>query len=57
MVSVRQPDGTHRQRVASFKQDWATPFALLRDGRIHPVIAGTYSLLQATDAQRVTPCR
>ncbi len=42
--------GTHRQGVASFKQDWATLFALLQDEQIHPVIAGTYPLLQATDA-------
>jgi len=42
--------GTHRQGVESFKQDWATLFELLRDGRIAPVVQRIFPLLEATDA-------
>jgi len=42
--------GTHRESIESFREDWAKLFALLEEGRIRPVIAGTFPLLQAAEA-------
>jgi NADPH:quinone reductase-like Zn-dependent oxidoreductase len=42
--------GTHRLGVDLFKEDWATLFNLLEAGKIKPVIAGKYPLLEAVRA-------
>jgi NADPH:quinone reductase-like Zn-dependent oxidoreductase len=42
--------GTHRGAVASFQEDWATLFALLKANEIAPVIAATFPLLDAAKA-------
>jgi NADPH:quinone reductase-like Zn-dependent oxidoreductase len=42
--------GTHRLGVDLFKVDWTALFKLLEEGKIKPVIAGTYPLLEATTA-------
>jgi NADPH:quinone reductase-like Zn-dependent oxidoreductase len=39
--------GTHRLGVALFKQDWGTLFQLLGEGKIKPVIAAKFPLLEA----------
>ncbi len=45
--------GTHRLGVDLFKEDWTTLFKLLEDGKIKPVIAGKYPLLEAERAYRL----
>jgi NADPH:quinone reductase-like Zn-dependent oxidoreductase len=42
--------GTHRLGVELFKQDWATLFQLLGDGKIKPIIAAKFPLLEAAQA-------
>jgi len=42
--------GTHRLGVDLFKEDWAALFKLLEGGKIKPVIAGKYPLLEAIKA-------
>jgi NADPH:quinone reductase-like Zn-dependent oxidoreductase len=42
--------GTHRLGVDLFKQDWAALFKLLEEGKIKPIIAGKYPLLDAVKA-------
>jgi NADPH:quinone reductase-like Zn-dependent oxidoreductase len=42
--------GTHRLGVDLFKEDWTALFKLLEDGKIKPVIAGKYPLLEAVEA-------
>jgi NADPH:quinone reductase-like Zn-dependent oxidoreductase len=42
--------GTHRLGVDLFKQDWTTLFKLLEEGKIKPIIAGKYPLLEAVKA-------
>ena len=42
--------GTHRLGVDLFKEDWTTLFKLLEAGKIKPVIAGKYPLLEAVRA-------
>jgi len=39
--------GTHRLGVELFKEDWATLFKLLGAGKIRPIIAAKYPLLEA----------
>ena len=39
--------GTHRLGVDLFKEDWATLFRLLGEGKIRPVIAAKFPLLEA----------
>jgi NADPH:quinone reductase-like Zn-dependent oxidoreductase len=39
--------GTHRLGVDLFKEDWTTLFKLLETGKIKPILAGKYSLLEA----------
>jgi NADPH:quinone reductase-like Zn-dependent oxidoreductase len=40
--------GTHRLGVEIFKQDWATLFSLLSEGKIKPIIAAKFPLLEAS---------
>lgn len=42
--------GTHRLGVDLFKEDWQTLFALLEDGKIKPIIARKFSILEALQA-------
>ncbi len=39
--------GTHRLGVELFKEDWATLFTLLSEGKINPIIAAKFPLLEA----------
>jgi NADPH:quinone reductase-like Zn-dependent oxidoreductase len=42
--------GTHRLGVDLFKEDWTALFKLLEEGKIKPVLAGKYPLLEAVKA-------
>lgn len=42
--------GTHRLGVDLFKEDWTTLFKLLEEGKIKPILAGKYPLLEAVKA-------
>jgi NADPH:quinone reductase-like Zn-dependent oxidoreductase len=42
--------GTHRLGVDLFKEDWAALFKLLEEGKIKPIVAGKYPLLDAVRA-------
>jgi NADPH:quinone reductase-like Zn-dependent oxidoreductase len=42
--------GTHRLGVDLFKKDWTTLFKLLEEGKIKPILAGKYPLLEADKA-------
>jgi NADPH:quinone reductase len=42
--------GTHRLGVDLFKEDWTALFKLLEEGKIKPIIAGKYPLLEAAKA-------
>jgi NADPH:quinone reductase-like Zn-dependent oxidoreductase len=42
--------GTHRLGVDLFKEDWTALFKLLEEGKIKPIIAGKYPLMEATTA-------
>jgi len=42
--------GTHRLGVDLFKEDWTTLFRLLEEGKIKPILAGKYPLLEAVKA-------
>jgi len=42
--------GTHRLGVDLFNKDWATLFKLLEEGKIKPIIAGKYPILEAAQA-------
>jgi NADPH:quinone reductase-like Zn-dependent oxidoreductase len=42
--------GTHRLGVDLFKQDWAALFKLLGEGKIKPILAGKYPVLEAVKA-------
>jgi NADPH2:quinone reductase len=44
--------GTHRLGVDLFKEDWTTLFQLLEQGKIKPILADKYALLDATSAYR-----
>lgn len=45
--------GTHRGEIGSFLNDWATLFQMLRDGRISPLVAATFPLLEAAGANEM----
>jgi NADPH:quinone reductase-like Zn-dependent oxidoreductase len=45
--------GTHRLRTDLFKEDWATLFKLLEDGKIDPIIAAKYPILEARKANEL----
>lgn len=42
--------GTHRGEIEPFREDWSTLFQLLEEGKIRPVIAAKYPLLEAAQA-------
>ncbi len=42
--------GTHRGEIEPFRQDWSTLFQLLEEGKIKPVVAAKYPLLEAAQA-------
>ncbi len=42
--------GTHRLGVELFEEDWNTLFTLLEEGKIKPIIAAKYPLLEAAKA-------
>ena len=42
--------GTHRLGIDLFKQDWGALFKLLEEGKIKPIIAGKYPILEAAQA-------
>lgn len=42
--------GTHRLGVELFKQDWANLFRLLEEGRIKPIVAAKFPILEAMKA-------
>jgi NADPH:quinone reductase-like Zn-dependent oxidoreductase len=42
--------GTHRGDVNVFKEDWAKLFSLLEEGKINPIIAGKFPILEAARA-------
>lgn len=45
--------GTHRLGVELFKEDWKALFTLLEEGRIKPIIAAKFPLLEAAEAYRL----
>jgi NADPH:quinone reductase-like Zn-dependent oxidoreductase len=45
--------GTHRLVVDLFEEDWNTLFNLLDDGKIKPIIAAKYPLLEAANAYQL----
>jgi NADPH:quinone reductase-like Zn-dependent oxidoreductase len=45
--------GTHRLGVDLFKEDWTALFKLLEEGKIKPILAGKYRLLEAVKAYRL----
>jgi NADPH:quinone reductase-like Zn-dependent oxidoreductase len=45
--------GTHRLGVELFKEDWTALFKLLEEGRIKPIIAAKFPLLEAAEAYRL----
>jgi len=45
--------GTHRGDVEQYKQDWTTLFRLLDEGKIAPVIAERFPILEAAQANRL----
>jgi NADPH:quinone reductase-like Zn-dependent oxidoreductase len=45
--------GTHRVDADLLKADWAALFALLEEGKVKPVIAKTFPLLEAAQANRL----
>jgi NADPH:quinone reductase-like Zn-dependent oxidoreductase len=42
--------GTHREPYETFQEDWTTLFGLLEDGKIKPVIAAKFPILEAPEA-------
>lgn len=42
--------GTHRLGVDLFKEDWTALFKLLEEGKINPILAGKFPLLEAVKA-------
>lgn len=44
--------GTHRGASDEFKRDWATLFQLLGEGKIQPIIAETFPILEAAKANK-----
>jgi NADPH:quinone reductase-like Zn-dependent oxidoreductase len=45
--------GTHRGKVELFKEDWMKLFKLLEGGKIKPIIAARFPLLEAAEANRI----
>jgi NADPH:quinone reductase-like Zn-dependent oxidoreductase len=42
--------GTHREGIETFKEDWSALFGLLANGRIEPLVARRFALLDAVNA-------
>jgi NADPH:quinone reductase-like Zn-dependent oxidoreductase len=42
--------GTHREGVDTFKEDWTALFELLKEGKIKPIVAQRFPLLEAVQA-------
>jgi NADPH:quinone reductase-like Zn-dependent oxidoreductase len=42
--------GTHREGVGTFKEDWSALFSLLSEGKIKPIVADRFPLLDAIKA-------
>jgi NADPH:quinone reductase-like Zn-dependent oxidoreductase len=42
--------GTHREGISRFKEDWEKLFKLLEEGKIKPVIAEKFPILEAAQA-------
>jgi NADPH:quinone reductase-like Zn-dependent oxidoreductase len=42
--------GTHREGVDTFKEDWTALFQLLKEGKIKPIVAQRFPLLEAVQA-------
>jgi NADPH:quinone reductase-like Zn-dependent oxidoreductase len=49
--------GTHRLGVELFKEDWAELFKLLREGKIKPIIAAKFPLLEAAKGYELLESR
>jgi NADPH:quinone reductase-like Zn-dependent oxidoreductase len=45
--------GTHRGDIEQYRQDWTALFRLLEEGKISPVIAETFPILEAARANRL----
>jgi NADPH:quinone reductase-like Zn-dependent oxidoreductase len=45
--------GTHRGATSQFKNDWAILFELLEEGKIRPIIADKFSILEAAKAYQL----
>ena len=45
--------GTHTKEVEAFKDDWRALFQLLEDGKIEPIIAAKYPILEAAKANEL----
>jgi NADPH:quinone reductase-like Zn-dependent oxidoreductase len=45
--------GTHRGATSQFKKDWAILFELLEEGKIRPIIADKFSILEAVKAYQL----
>ncbi len=45
--------GTHRGNINLFKEDWATLFNLLAEGKIKPIIAEKFPILEAAKANEL----
>jgi NADPH:quinone reductase-like Zn-dependent oxidoreductase len=45
--------GTHRVDASLLKEDWSALFKLLEEGKIKPVIARTFPILEAVQANRL----
>jgi NADPH:quinone reductase-like Zn-dependent oxidoreductase len=45
--------GTHRGDIEQYKEDWTTLFNLLEEGKIKPIIAEKFPILQAVQAYRL----
>jgi NADPH:quinone reductase-like Zn-dependent oxidoreductase len=42
--------GTHREGIETFKEDWSALFGLLGNGKIEPLVARRFALLDAVNA-------
>jgi NADPH:quinone reductase-like Zn-dependent oxidoreductase len=42
--------GTHREGIETFKEDWSVLFTLLTNGKIEPLVARRFALLDAVNA-------
>jgi NADPH:quinone reductase-like Zn-dependent oxidoreductase len=45
--------GTHRGDIGLFREDWTTLFGLLEEGKIDPIIAAKFPILEARAANEL----